>query len=163
MTELVDAAFVIASFDDAMATLAALPHAGFSTALAQHQPDIIRTFADLLEESAREDAADDLQTTVNRPSRPDSRKIDVMDEIFGWLAFIPERRFVLRIVVGRRAIRSRVTDKPLSWRRIAEAVHTDHKTVQRWHADGIDFIVNGLNRMMVTGSIPDRISGLYRR
>jgi len=42
---------------------------------------------------------------------------------------------------------SPVTDRHLfAWRRLAAAIGADHKAVQRWHAQGIDIIVAGLNR-----------------
>jgi hypothetical protein len=71
-----------------------------------------------------------------------------MDEAFGWLALIPEQKFLLRRILGARALVHPLTGRHLfPWRRLAAAVGADHKSVQRWHAQGLDMVVQALNRL----------------
>ena len=70
-----------------------------------------------------------------------------MDEALAWITRIPADRYVLRRIVGARALVSPVTERHLfSWRRLASTLGADHKAVQRWHAQGIGLIVASLNR-----------------
>jgi hypothetical protein len=69
-----------------------------------------------------------------------------MDEALGWIPLIPRETYVLRRVVGCRALVSPATERHLfPWRRIGVLLGADHKAVQRWHAQGIDIIVAALN------------------
>ena len=69
-----------------------------------------------------------------------------MDEAMGWISLIPVDRYVLRRIVGARALVHPITERHLyPWRRLAAAIGADHKAVQRWHAQGIDLIVSALN------------------
>src|SRR4051795_7597431 len=68
-----------------------------------------------------------------------------MDEALGWLALIPADRFVLRRIVGARALVAPLTGRHLySWRRLGRVLGADHRAVQRWHADGIRCIARAL-------------------
>lgn len=70
-----------------------------------------------------------------------------MREAFDWLSLIPADRYVIRRVVGARSLVHPVTDRYLfPWRRLATSLGADNKAVQRWHAQGIDMIVAGLER-----------------
>jgi hypothetical protein len=80
-----------------------------------------------------------------RPPVPSPADIDMMDEALGWLALIPNDRFVLRRIVGARALVAPLTGRHLyTWRRLGRAIGADHRAVQRWHADGIRCIARGL-------------------
>ena len=69
-----------------------------------------------------------------------------MDEAMGWIPLIPVDRYVLRRIVGARALVHPITERNLyPWRRLAAAIGADHKAVQRWHAQGIALIVSALN------------------
>ena len=69
-----------------------------------------------------------------------------MDEALGWIPLIPLYRYVLRRIVGARSLVHPITERHLyPWRRLGAAVGADHKAVQRWHGQGIDFIVTALN------------------
>ena len=71
----------------------------------------------------------------------DARQVEAM----GWLALIPQERYVLRRVVGARSLVHPITDRHLyPWRRLGAAMGADHKAVQRWHAQGIAAILAGL-------------------
>ena len=71
--------------------------------------------------------------------------IDRMDEALGWLSRIPPDRFVLRRIVGARAMMDPLTGRHLfPWRRLAAVLGADHKAVQRWHAQGIAIIAASL-------------------
>jgi hypothetical protein len=53
----------------------------------------------------------------------------------------------LRRIVGARCLVSPVTERHLfSWRRLAEMLGSNHMSLKRWHAEGVDKIVNALNR-----------------
>src|SRR4051812_18736112 len=85
-----------------------------------------------------------------RPPVPSPADIDMMDEALGWLALIPNDRFVLRRIVAARALVAPLTGRHLSgrhlysWRRLGRVLGADHRAVQRWHADGIRCIARGL-------------------
>jgi hypothetical protein len=64
-----------------------------------------------------------------------------------WIPRIPVDRYVLRRIVGARALVSPITERHLfPWRRLATLLGADHKAIQRWHAQGIDLIVTALNK-----------------
>lgn len=65
-----------------------------------------------------------------------------MDEALDWIPSIPRDRYVLRRIVGSRALVSPITERHLfPWRRLAVLLGADHKAVQRWHAQAIDLLV----------------------
>ena len=123
---------IIARLEEAGRTLLALPQTGWSTRLRSSRLEIIHAAAEAYghEPSAR-----------LRPAMPDSTQVTRMDEAFAWLMLIPQDRYVLRRIVGARAMVSPVTAKHLyPWRRLASLLGADHKAVQRWHAEGIAII-----------------------
>lgn len=80
-----------------------------------------------------------------RPPAPSSEKITRMDEAMSWISLIPPEKYVLRRVVGARSLMHPITDRHLfPWRRLGAALGADHKAVQRWHAQGIEMIVQAL-------------------
>lgn len=132
-----DAELVIYRLEEAGATLLALPASGFSPKLRLSSLDVVRT---ALESYGWTDKR--LRIPV-----PSAARISRMDEALGWIPLIARDRFVIRRVVGARALVSPLTERHLfTWRRIAALVGADHKAVQRWHAQGIDEIVAALNR-----------------
>jgi hypothetical protein len=73
-----------------------------------------------------------------------------MDEAMGWISLIPVERYVLRRIVGARSLVHPITGRYLfPWRRIAAAIGADHKAVQRWHAQGVEIVVERLNKRPV--------------
>lgn len=81
---------------------------------------------------------------------PEPQDIDAMDEALAWLRLIPQDRYVIRRIVGAKALVCPLTGKQLySWRRLGDALGADHKAVQRWHAQGIDMIVDALAQRQV--------------
>lgn len=132
-----DAEFVIYRLEEAGQTLLALPDSGFSTRMRTSGLDIVR------------DVAESYGWDNNRirPAVPNAARITRMDEALSWVLLIPQDRYVLRRIVGARALVSPVTERHLfTWRRLATVVGADHKAVQRWHAQGIDLIVRGLHQ-----------------
>jgi hypothetical protein len=128
----VDSAFVIYRLEEAGATLLALPGSGYSPRLRLSHLDVVQ--------SAVEGFA--AQTGRIRPAMPSAASISRMDEALGWISLIPKDRYVLRRIVGARAMVSPVTERHLfSWRRLAAVLGADHKAVQRWHGQGVDMIV----------------------
>jgi hypothetical protein len=100
------------------------------------------------------------QAALVRPAVPGAAEIDRMDETYGWLALIPETRFILRRVLGARSLVHPLTGRYLyPWRRLATAVGADHKAVQRWHAQGLALLVAGLADRGVAAAGRDRASG----
>ncbi len=136
-THEIDADFVIYRLEEAGATLLALPGTGWTTRLRTSSLEIVRT------------ALESYGWTETRikPPVPSSEKITRMDEAMGWLPLIPVDRYVIRRVVGARSLVHPITDRYLfPWRRLGAALGADHKAVQRWHAQGIDMIVNALKQ-----------------
>lgn len=89
----------------------------------------------------------EFQDALGRPLRctPSPQDIDLMDEALEWLPLIPQDRYVIRRIVACRALVSPLTDRHLfPWRRIGTLIGADHKAVQRWHGQGIDYIVTAL-------------------
>jgi hypothetical protein len=131
----VDAALVIGRLEEAGRTLLALPGTGWSTRLRSSPPEIVR--------SALESYGWTAQAV--RPAVPSAARITRMDEALSWIPLIPQDRYVLRRIVGARALVHPVTERHLfPWRRLGAVLAADHKAVQRWHAQGVDLIVTTL-------------------
>ena len=131
-----DAELVICRLEEAGAALLALPGSGWSTRLRSSSLDIVRT------------AIENYGWTSNhvRPPVPSAERITRMDEAMAWLSLIPVDRYVLRRIVGARSLVHPVSERHLyPWRRLGAVLGADHKAVQRWHAQGIDLIVEALN------------------
>jgi hypothetical protein len=138
-TELVAAddpfAMLVERLEEAGATLLSLPSRGPSTRLAQQRYDVVH--------SALESYG--WEASPVRPMPPSGAAIDRMDEAMRWLSLIPEERFVLRRILGARALVHPLTLRHLfPWRRLGTMLGTDHKTVQRWHRDGVQLILTAL-------------------
>ena len=136
-----DAHEVIGRLEEAGATLVLLPTAGRSPAMRTTRLDMIRAALDggLTTQSAPVPAL--------RPGTPEAARISRMDEALGWVTLIPLDKYVLRRIVGARALVSPLTGKHLySWRRLGTLLGADHKAIKRWHAQGIALIVAGLAR-----------------
>jgi hypothetical protein len=134
---IVDPAYVVARLEKAGSTLLALPGTGWSTKLRTSSLDIVRT------------AIESYGWTDQRvrPPVPSAAAITDMDEVLGWISFIPVERYVLRRIVGARSLVHPVTEKYLfPWRRLGAALGADHKAVQRWHKEGIEILVSALLR-----------------
>ena len=128
---------LIACLEEAGATLLALPTSGFSPRLRTSSLPILREAVD----------AYCGQTTEIRPPMPSAARISRMDRALGYLTLIPQDRYVLRRIVGCRALVHPMTGRHLfSWRRLGETIGADHKAVQRWHAEGIRMIIFALRR-----------------
>ena len=85
-----------------------------------------------------------------RPPIPDPRSIDRMDEVLAWISLIPSQQFVLRRIVGARALVSPLTGAHLfTWRRIGRLIGADHRAVKRWHAQGVQIITAALRAKAV--------------
>lgn len=132
----IDAPGVIARLEEAGRTLLALPHTGPSPRLRTSAWDVLQNAVEGYGwEGAR-----------LRPAMPGAARVTRMDEAFGWLALIPQERYVLRRIVGARALVHPLTGRHLyPWRRLGAAVGADHKAVQRWHGQGIALIVAAIN------------------
>jgi hypothetical protein len=130
-----DDQYVIARLEEAGATLLALPQSGFSTRLRTSSLDIVRSAMDAY-------GAGEARI---RPPPPSARRIDDMEQVLAWIPLIPLERYVLRRIVGARALVSPMTGRHVfTWRRLAASVGADHKAVQRWHAQGVAMIVAAL-------------------
>lgn len=133
--KLPDDKYVITRLEEAGATLLALPQSGFSTRLRTSSLDILRGAVEAY-------GADEARI---RPPAPSGRKIDEMEQALAWIPLIPLQRYVLRRIVGARALVNPMTGRHVfTWRRLAASVGADHKAVQRWHAQGVVMIVTAL-------------------
>ena len=127
---------LIGRLEAAGATLLALPSRGYSTQLRTMKFDVVHTALE----------AYGWQAAVVRPAMPSAAEISRMDEAFGWLTIIPETKYVLRRILGARALVHPITRRHLfPWRRIGTMLGADHKSIQRWHGQGIELVLRGLN------------------
>jgi hypothetical protein len=139
--EQVDAQTVIYRLEEAGRTLLALPPTGYTTKLRTSSISLLRAALDAGAETAPAE-------TRLRPPIPSASRITRMDEAFAWVVLIPRDRYVIRRIVGCRALVSPMTERHLfSWRRIGALLGADHKAIQRWHAQGIDMIVAAVNAL----------------
>ena len=77
---------------------------------------------------------------------PGADAITRMDEAWSWLALVPPGKRVLRRCVAARALVHPISGRHCTtWRRLAGIVGCEYRAVQRWHQNGIDIIVGGLN------------------
>lgn len=128
-------AVLAARFEEAGQTLLALPSRGHSPRLRMARYDIVHEAVE----------AYGWQPSGIRPPHPSGAAIDRMDEAFGWLRLIPDERFVLRRIVAARALIHPITGRHLfPWRRLGTALRADHKSIQRWHKDGLRLILAGV-------------------
>ncbi|HTI80486.1 MAG TPA: DUF6362 family protein [Acetobacteraceae bacterium] len=137
-----DAALVTFRLEEAGSALLALPGTGWSTRLRTSSLEIVRTAIESY----------GWTTSRIRPPVPSPERITRMDEAMAWLSLIPIDRYVLRRIVGARSLVHPITERHLyPWRRLASALGADHKAVQRWHRQGIELIVDALNRQSRPG------------
>ena len=133
---------VIGRLEEAGAALLAMPMTGHSTRMATQKLDTIRAALEGCAWTTQGDPGPRL-----RPGSPDAACITRMDEALGWITLIPLDKYVVRRIVGARALVSPLTGKHLyPWRRLGALLGADHKAIQRWHAQGIALIVAGLAR-----------------
>ena len=129
---------LVTCLEEAGATLLSLPNTGFSPNLKTSALPILREAAEAYGWSA----------TEVRPAMPSASRISRMDTVLGYLALIPQDRYVLRRIIGCRALVHPISGRHLfSWRRLAELLGADHKAIQRWHAEGIRIIIFSLRRV----------------
>ncbi len=134
----VDPEYVIYRLEEAGRTLLALPHAGYSTRLKTSRHDIVQSAADSYGWTKMDARL--------RPAVPSAAHVTRMDEALDWIPMIPLDRYVLRRIIGSRALVSPITERHLfTWRRLGILLGADHKAIQRWHAQGIDLLVASLN------------------
>ncbi|MDD2705323.1 MAG: DUF6362 family protein [Acidocella sp.] len=126
---------IVERFEAAGATLLAMPARGYSTHMRTINFDVVHSALDAYGWSA----------AAIRPPAPSSAEITAMDETFGWLALIPESQYVLRRIVGARALVHPLSGRHLfPWRRIAVMLGADHKSIQRWHGHAVELILKKL-------------------
>ena len=137
----VDAEFVVRRLEEAGRTLLALPGTGYSTRLRVSQLDVAGEVGAAMGELAGR----------IRASAPSAACITRMDEALGWLPMIPHDRYVLRRIVDARSLVSPTTERHLfSWRKLGCVIGADHKAVQKWHGQGIGFLVAALRGRRLT-------------
>ncbi len=131
-------AWVCAMLEEAGATLLALPDRGYTTRLRSGSLDWVRDAAPVL--------APGSVPPPLRPASPSPAAIDRMDRVLAWLSLLPDAAPILRRVAGARALVHPITGRHLfAWRRLATALGTDHKAVQRWHGQALAGISAALN------------------
>jgi hypothetical protein len=130
-----DADAVIARLEEAGVTLLRMPRLGYNIGALNYWPEVVRQWEDY----GKGDPG------PLRPARPSAGDITLMDHAFQLLGHIPHDRYVLRRVVGLRALVDPMTDRHIwTWGRIAFAIGADRRTVPHWHRQGIAMIVAGL-------------------
>ena len=132
-----DPEYVRYRLEEAGRVLLALPNKGPTTQLRTTRHDVVQSAVEAYGWT-RVDAR-------LRPAMPNAAQITRMDEALDWIRFIPIDRYVLRRIVGARALISPITERHLfPWRRLGVLLGADHKAIQRWHGQGIDLIVREL-------------------
>ena len=82
-----------------------------------------------------------------RPPVPSAARISRMDVALGWLALVPDDKYVMRRIVASRMLVSPHTGRHLfPWRRLATLLGADHKAIQRWHAQCVAQLVVALSK-----------------
>ena len=126
---------VTARLEEAGATLLALPHTGYTTSLRLTRLDTINPGAE----------PPACSKTRARAPMPSTAAITRMDEAFAWFHLIPDDRFVLRRILGARALVHPLTGRHIhSWRKLATLIGADHNAVRRWHGEAIALLVRAL-------------------
>ena len=98
-----DAAWVICRLEEAGRTLLALPGTGWSTRLRLSKLDIVHSALESYGWGAK----------AVRPAVPSASRITGMDEALSWIPLIPQQQYVLRRIVGARALVHPITDRHL--------------------------------------------------
>ena len=130
-------AYVTERLEQAGRTVLALPQAGFTLGIKSGSPDFVRQVAE----------AYGWDREQLRPAHPSNKAIDLMDEAYAWLSYIPDSRMLERRIVGIRSLVHPLTDRHLyPWRKIGTLLNLHHKSVQARHAEGIGDIIAGLIR-----------------
>jgi hypothetical protein len=133
----IDARYVVARLEEAGTTMLCLPHMGPTTKLRSVRYDVVHTAIDACGWQAAEARV--------RPSVPGAAAVSRMDEALGWIGLIPQDKYVLRRILGARALVGPLTGRHLyPWRRLAGLLGADHKAIQRWHGQGVAMIVAAL-------------------
>lgn len=133
----IDAAWVVARLEEAGETLLCLPPGGYTTRMRASTWTVL------------DDAAEGYGSAPGRlrPPVPSAARISRMDAALGWLALVPDDKYVLRRIVASRMLVSPHTGRHLfPWRRLATLLGADHKAIQRWHAQGVALLVAALNK-----------------
>ncbi|GAB0115330.1 DUF6362 family protein [Acidisoma sp. C75] len=144
---------LIACLEEAGSTLLSLPPSGFSPRLRTSSLPMLREATE----------AYGWQPAEIRPPMPSAARISRMDRAMSYISLIPQDRYVLRRIVGCRALVHPITGRHVySWRRLGEALGADHKAVQRWHAEGIRIIIFALRRQALaeTGLSAPGLTGM---
>ena len=132
-----DAKLVVARLEEAGRTLLALPHTGYTTRLKTSAIEIIRS---AIEGDSCANVGGRLRPAVQSSAGIAAGRGAGLDSL------IPLDRYVLRRIVGARALMNPLTDRYLyPWRKLGTLVGADHKAVRRWHGQGIGLIVEALN------------------
>lgn len=139
---MIDADFVIASLEQATATLMAMP----SNADRLGVKVCDYGFVADVERDERGFVVGDVGRGKLLSPAPSAADITRMDKILPWFSIIPQSRFVLRRIVALRSLTKLHTGKhAYSWGKLAEILKADWRAVKVWHAEGIAIIVNALN------------------
>ncbi|NKE43558.1 hypothetical protein HB662_02135 [Roseomonas frigidaquae] len=139
-----DAEVVQLRLEDAGATLLALPSRGCLP--AGYRSNWPRVVTDAAEAHGYGEAG-------IRPPVPTARRVTQMDEAFGWLKLLEPDRINHRRILLLRALTSPITGRHRhTWRAIGTMFGWDYRAVQRWHAEGISWIVMALYAQQCGGA-----------
>ena len=131
-----DTTLIASRLEEAGATLLALPARGARTGFSTASWPAVHETIDAYGWSG----------TRLRPVLPSAQAISRMDEALGWIRLIPQENYVLRRIVGARALVNPISGRHLfSWRRLGGLLGADGRAIQRWHGKGIAMIVAALN------------------
>ena len=75
------------------------------------------------------------------PGRPTAAQISRMDEVFGWVAYLPKLPDSYRILVLKRLVRSARTGKyRYGWSRLGRMLGVSNHTAKHWHAQAMHLV-----------------------
>lgn len=136
MTGPIDADFVVYRLEEAGRTLLALPSSKLVPAqMGAAWPEFPQAAI----------SAYGYTPEAVRPPVPSSQAISRMDEAYCWIALLPRDRVNVRRTLLMRSLVSPRTDRHhWSWRTIGLALGVSHEITRRWHAMGVDMVVQAL-------------------
>lgn len=140
---MIDADTVIARLEEATATILSMP--GGMPRLDVKVCDYGYN-SEWFDETEVKPAGGGIVAGMGKKPAPTAASITRADEIIAWLALIPHNRYVMRKIVAARSM-TRWTDGKhvFSWSKLGQTLGADVRAIKRWHAQGIQIIVDALN------------------
>ena len=110
-------------------------------------PAVVQRFWDIAGHAEKGSIAERQEALAQARNRirmhADAEAIGRLDEVLDWLLKIKEKHY--RRAVAARMLIHPVSERPIySWTQIAKTMGTNTRTVRRWHASGVQTILETL-------------------